>query len=47
MIGLVSDNPAAVADLLIGLGFTPDLLIDEARLPVNGYANDYISRKYM
>jgi hypothetical protein len=47
MIGLVTDNPAAVSDLLMGLGFTPDLLIDEARLPVNGYANDYISRKYM
>ena len=47
MIGLVTDNPAAVADLLMGLGYTPDLLIDEGRLPVNGYANDYIARKYM
>ena len=42
-----SEGNRDTADLLMGLVYTPDLLIDEGRLPVNGYANDYIARKYM
>ena len=44
---LVMEHPEAVAKMLIGMGFTPDLLIDEAKIPPHGYANNYVSRKYM
>jgi hypothetical protein len=44
---LVLEHPEAVAKMLIDMGFTPDLLIDEAKIPPHGYANNYVSRKYM
>jgi len=47
LISLVTDNPSAVAELLSKLGFSPDLLIDEANIDYGNYLNDYASRRYM
>jgi len=44
---LVSEHPDLVTKMLIEMGFTPDLLIDEAKIESRSYANDYVARKYM
>ena len=42
---LVMEHPDLVARMLIEMGFTPDLLIDEAKIESRSYTNDYVSRK--
>ena len=44
---LVMEHPEDVAKMLIDMGFTPDLLIDEAKIPPHGYTSNYVPRKYM
>ena len=44
---LVSEHPDLVTKMLIEMGFTPDLLIDEAKIESRSYTSDYVSRKYM
>ena len=47
IINLIEDNTCAVADMLINLGMTPEMLAEEAGIDDGRYINDYINRKYM
>tara|TARA_R110002110_G_scaffold83783_3_gene217474 strand:- start:352 stop:1128 length:777 start_codon:yes stop_codon:yes gene_type:complete len=47
IISLIEDNTYAVADMLIKMGMTPELLAEEAGVDDGRYINDYINRRYM
>jgi len=47
MISLIENNTCAVADMLIKLGMTPELLAEEVGVDDSRYINDYINRRYM
>ena len=47
IINLIEDNTCAVADMLINLGMTPEMLAEEAGIDDGRYINDYINRRYM
>ena len=47
IISLIENNTCAVADMLIKMGMTPELLAEEAGVEDGQYLNDYINRRYM
>ena len=47
IISLIENNTCAVADMLIKMGMTPELLAEEAGVDDGQYLNDYINRRYM
>ena len=47
IISLIENNTCAVADMLIKMGMTADLLAEEVGVDDSRYINDYINRRYM
>ena len=47
IISLIENNTCAVADMLIKMGMTPDLLAEEVGVDDSRYINDYINRRYV
>jgi len=47
IISLIENNTCAVADMLIKMGMTADLLAEEVGVDDSRYINDYINRRYV